>query len=58
MRPVQAAISLAHEMVIAPVAVAASSDGCLLSSRICRTAALASLRPRRVLAASQAAVVA
>ena len=48
----------AHEIVTAPVAVAASRSGCRPSRRIWRTAALASLRPRRVLAASQAAVVA
>ena len=49
------AISRAHEIVTAPVVVAASSSGCRPSSRICRTAALASLRPRCVSPASQVA---
>ena len=53
-----AAISRAHEIVIAPVAVAASRRGWRASRRIWRTAALASLLPRRVLAASHLAVVA
>src|ERR1700685_1661763 len=57
-RPVQAAISRAHEIVRPPAAVAASSSGCLPSRRIWRTAALASLRPRWFLAASQAALLA
>ena len=57
-RPVQAAISRAHEIVSAPAAVAASSDGWRASSRIWRTAALASLGPSRFLAASQAELLA
>jgi hypothetical protein len=41
---VHPAISLAHEIVTAPAAVAASSSGWRPSSRICLTAACASLR--------------
>ena len=57
-RPVHPAISRAHEIVNAPVVVAASSNGWRARRRIWRTAALASFRPRWFFAASHVALLA
>ena len=57
-RPVQPAISRAHEIGHRAVGGGVVQQRVPASRRIWRTAALASLRPRPVRAASQAAVVA